>query len=53
VAVPGDPRLWVVKAQRLYLFSRVEARELFLGEAETVIAAAEETWPAVARTLAP
>jgi hypothetical protein len=53
VAVPGDPRLWAVKAQRLYLFSAAEARELFWRDAETVIAAAEEKWPAVARTLAP
>jgi hypothetical protein len=53
VAVPGDPRLWVVKGQRLYLFFAVAARDLFTGDAEPVIAAADQAWPSVQRTLSP
>jgi hypothetical protein len=51
VAVPGDPRLWVVKGQRLYFFFAAEARDLFTGDAEPVIAAADQAWPSVQRTL--
>ena len=52
-AVPGDPRLWLVQGRRLYLFYRAEARDLFAGDAEAVIAAADLRWPSVQRTLSP
>ena len=52
-AVPGDPRLWVVQGRRLYLFCTAEARDLFAGDAEAVIAAADQRWPSVQRTLSP
>jgi len=52
-AVPGDPRLWAVEGRRLYLFYTVEARDLFAGDAESVIAAADQRWPSVQRTLSP
>lgn len=52
-AVPGDPRLWLVQGRRLYLFYRAEARDLFAGDAEAVIAAADQRWPSVQRTLSP
>ena len=52
-AVPGDPRLWVMQGRRLYLFYRAEARDLFAGDAEAVIAAADLRWPSVQRTLSP
>ncbi len=52
-AVPGDPRLWVVQGRRLYLFLTAEARDLFAGDAEAVIAAADQRWPSVQRTLSP
>ena len=52
-AVPGDPRLWLVQGRRLYLFYRAEARDMFAGDAEAVIAAADLRWPSVQRTLSP
>ena len=52
-AVPGDPRLWVMQGRRLYLFYTAEARDLFAGDAEAVIAAADLRWPSVQRTLSP
>ena len=52
-AVPGDPRLWVMQGRRLYLFYTAEARDLFAGDAEAVIAAADQRWPSVQRTLSP
>ena len=53
VAVPGDPRLWTVSGERLYLFATPEGRERFAGDAERLIAAADRHWPAVERTLSP
>ena len=52
-AVPGDPRLWVMQGRRLYLFYTAEARDLFAGDVEAVIAAADQRWPSVQRTLSP
>lgn len=52
-AVAGDPRLWVIAGERLYLFQSPENKAAFLGEAERIAAAAAEAWPAVQRTLTP
>ncbi len=54
VAVAGDPRLWTVVGERLYLFSTPEDRDrLRRPMPNGVIAAAERKWPSVQRTLAP
>jgi hypothetical protein len=53
VAVSGDPRLWVVSGERLYLFATPEGRQQFVAHAERLIAAADRHWPAVERTLSP
>jgi hypothetical protein len=53
VAVPGDPRRFLVASGRLYLFYTAEARETFAGDPERIAAAAEKEWPAVQSTLAP
>jgi hypothetical protein len=53
VAVPGHPLIWLIVRDRLYLFSTVESRNRFAGEAEHSIAAAERRWPEVERTLVP
>jgi hypothetical protein len=53
VAVAGDPRLWTLSGERLYLFSTPEGRELFAGDAEQVVATAERKWPSVKLTLSP
>jgi hypothetical protein len=53
VAVPGDPRLWLMADGRLYFFYTPEARQAFAGDPETIAASAEKAWPAVRSTLAP
>jgi hypothetical protein len=53
VGVPGDPRLWLIKVDRLYFFYTEEARATFSAEADQVIATADRMWPAVQLTLSP
>lgn len=53
VAVPGDPRLWLMRGDRLYLFYTAGAREAFAADPGRIAAAAERSWPAVMLTLAP
>ena len=49
---PGDPALWVVHGERLYLFYTAEARAAFLADPAAVIAAAAARWTAVKSELA-
>jgi hypothetical protein len=53
VAVPGDPRLWLIVHERLYLFYTPEARDTFIGDVEGLEATADRRWPAVQLTLSP
>ena len=53
VPMPGDPRLWTLRGQRLYLFYTAETRDRFAGDAERVLTAAEQHWPGAQRTLTP
>jgi hypothetical protein len=53
VGVPGDPRLWLIVEDRLYLFYSPEARTTFAGNFKTIVEAAERSWPAVQTTLSP
>jgi hypothetical protein len=53
VAVAGDPRLWLIVGERLYLFYSIEARVTFAADVEQAVATAERRWPAVQRTLSP
>jgi len=53
VAVPGNPQLWLVRGERLYLFYTPEARDQFAGDPDRTIDAAELQWPAVRRQLVP
>jgi hypothetical protein len=53
VGTPGHPQLWVIARDRLYLFYSAQAREAFVDNPDKAIAAAEEQWPQVLRTLAP
>ena len=36
VGVPGDPQIWLVTGERLYLFYTPAAREAFAGDTEAV-----------------
>lgn len=53
IALPCDPRLWLVSGQRLYLFHSAEARAAFAANEDAIIADAERNWPSVQRTLSP
>lgn len=53
VALPGDPRLWLISGERLYLFYTPEARSKFAGESGYVITEADKMWPSVELTLSP
>lgn len=53
VAVAGDPRLWLLSGERLYLFFAPENKAAFADDPEQIAAAAERKWPAVQLTLAP
>jgi YHS domain-containing protein len=53
VAVAGDPRLWLITDERLYLFYSREARDAFADDLQGVRAQADGRWPVVQRTLSP
>ena len=53
VALPSDPRLWLVAGQRLYLFQTPQARAAFAADEDATLAAADRNWPAVQLTLSP
>jgi len=52
VAVAGNPTLWLVVGERLYLFYTRQARDAFGADPDTAIAAADERWPQVRAGLA-
>ncbi len=53
VAAAGDPRLWLVVGEHLYLFRDKEALRAFAADSEGIVAAADRSWPQVLSTLAP
>jgi hypothetical protein len=53
VPVAGDPRIWLIEEQRLYLFQTPENKAIFAVNGGQVVTAADEAWPAVQKTLVP
>ena len=53
VAVAGNPNVWIIVGERLFLFYNRARREKFAANSARFIAAAERKWPAVLRTLSP
>src|SRR5262245_41408264 len=53
VGVEGNPRIWLIVENRLYLFYSPEARAAFADNFRTIIEAAARSWPAVQTTLSP
>jgi hypothetical protein len=53
VAVAGNPRLWIISGERLYLFYSAEARDEFAGDSDRIAATADREWPTVSRLLVP
>lgn len=52
VAVPGNPELWLIRDQRLYLFFTADDREAFSADADAMVAAADASWPSIEERLA-
>lgn len=52
VAVAGDPLVWLVTGQRLYLFSREESRDAFAAKPEVYLSEARHYWPRLLAGLA-
>jgi hypothetical protein len=53
VAVAGDPRLWALSGERLYLFATPQDRDRFAQDAGGIVAEAERNWSSVQLTLSP
>ncbi len=53
VPLAGDPRIWLIAGERLYLFQSQENREAFAADQERAAEAADVAWPAIQRTLSP
>jgi hypothetical protein len=51
LALPGNPQLWAIAGERLYLFFSEEARALFMAKPDDTIASADNKWPALVDTL--
>ena len=45
VALPGDPRLWHLAGQRLYLFRSADDQAHFVLDEERMAATADRKWP--------
>ena len=52
VTYAGNPRFWVVSAQRLYLFGREESRDAFAVDPARFLKDAGARWPAIEQNLA-
>ena len=53
VAVAGNPLVWAILGERLFLFYDRAQREKFTADPARYVAAADRKWPAVMRTLDP
>lgn len=53
VAVAGEPNIWIILGQRLFLFYDPADRQKFTGDPVHVVATADRKWPQVERSLGP
>jgi hypothetical protein len=53
VAVPGNPDVWAIVGERLFLFHDGAQREKFLTDSTRLIATSQRRWPDVASNLDP
>jgi hypothetical protein len=52
VAFAGDPKVWLVAGQRLFLFGRAESRAAFAADPARTLREARQRWPGLRETLA-
>jgi hypothetical protein len=53
LAVAGNPNVWMITGQRLFLFYDGVRRQKFTGDPNRVTASADRKWPEVQRSLTP
>jgi hypothetical protein len=53
VAVPGNPRCWLVTRERLYFFESDRARDAFAADPDRALAVAETQWAQLVKSLVP
>lgn len=53
VAVAGNPTIWIIADERLFMFYDHARREKFAADQDRFMAAAQRKWPNVLRTLDP
>jgi hypothetical protein len=53
LAVAGNPNVWVIQGQRLFLFYDSARRQKFVSDVNRVTASADRKWPDVQRTIVP
>lgn len=49
--VPGRAQIWLIRGERLYLFSREESRDAFAAAPERFLEQADTKWPVLSETL--
>jgi len=52
-ATPGNPLIWLIADERLYLFHNPQAQAAFLADRRGITEAADARWPEVTRQLVP
>jgi hypothetical protein len=52
IAVAGDPKLWLISGQRLFLFGRTGTRDAFAADPTRFAREAKRRWPDLQETLA-
>ncbi len=53
VAVAGNPNVWIIAGEQLFLFYDRDRRERFAAAPDRMLAQAERRWPDVLQTLSP
>ena len=53
VAVAGNPRLWLLDEEHLYLFYTAETRQEFINDRDRVLTTAGSEWPRLQQKLTP
>ncbi|MFZ3358807.1 MAG: YHS domain-containing (seleno)protein [Xanthobacteraceae bacterium] len=53
VAVAGNPNVWMITGEKLFLFYDAERRDRFAADPERLINLAERKWPSVLNSLTP
>lgn len=53
IAVAGNPAIWLIAGQRLFLFYDRDRLAAFVAAPQRMISAAEHRWPQLLRTLSP